>query len=369
MPANKLAFPWKDRIDSLNCTAEEYIAQNSAGMTDAQIAESLAKHTNRRITCDTVSAQRKRLGIAKTGGPNTAVVNVVSQSPFARYDSPPEIESDRIVIFPDCQFPYHHADFVNRVLDLCDKWKIKDCILAGDVLENASLTHFDPQWIDEKNIDDSAISEKLADDLLDVMAALPKSQRGKLKSVMEKHGRQTKNKTASGASEEWHHARIVIREVVAQFDKLIWICGNHEGRLLRQVQSPLLPQDIKRLFIGDDPKVEIAPYYYAVVRCGNSNWRVIHPRSSAKGDAKHYVAKFLTNIAMAHSHQVMAQKDKSGRFWALEIGAMVDESRLAYASQRDNKSDQHLLGALILRDGYHWLLTDDVDWKSLGKMA
>jgi len=368
MPANKLAFPWKDRIDSLNCTADDYLTQNVSGMTDVQIAEVLSKHANRKVSFDTVNARRRRLGIAKTGGPNSVVKQIVSQSPFARYDSPPEIESECVVILPDIQFPYHHADFLNRVLDLCDKWKVKDCILAGDVLEFSSLTHFDPAWMDERHAEQDSLSDKAADELIDLIASMPnKAAKDKLRSFIEKKGRKS-NKTASGAGEEWHHARIALRELITMFERKIWTMGNHEGRMLRQIQSPMLPDDIKRLFLGEDASVTIAPYYFCRVISGGVEWQVIHPKASAKGDAKWYASKYKSNIIMAHNHQLVMQKDRSGTYWAIETGCMVDEMRCPYVAQRQTKQDMHLLGTTIIRDGKAWLLHEDSPWDLLGKL-
>lgn len=364
------AFPWGVKLPKLdNQSPDEYISANAAGLTDLVISNTLSKVSGKKVSSDMVSRRRGRvLQIPKTGGPNTTLVKqVVSQSPFARYDSPPQMESDRVVVLPDLQAPFQNSDFLNRVLDLCDVWNIKHSILAGDVLENATLTHFDPAWLPEENIDTSGIPNKVVDDLLDVLSTLPKAQQNKLKQVIEKHGRAD-NKTASSIGQEWHHARMVIRELVNAFEKNLWILGNHTGRFLRQMQSPLLPSDVKRLFVGDDPRVDIAPYYYAIVKSGGETWRVIHPKSSGRGDAQWYASKYLQNIVMCHSHHWMMAKDRSGKFFAIESGCIVDEDRLAYVGQRDTKMHRHLLGATIIRDGKPWLLGENSDWDALKKM-
>jgi len=42
---------------------------------------------------------------------------------------------------------------------------------------------------------------------------------------------------------------------------------------------------------------------------------------------------------------------------------------LAYAAQRDARRNAHLLGAVIVRDGYIWLLHENCDWESLKRLV
>ena len=359
---------WSKHLDTLDCSLDEYITRNAAGLTDVQLSQRLTPAYGSRISINAVTKRRGLvLGVAKTGGPNSVLRQVVSESPFTKYDSPPQIESDRVAIFPDIQAPYQDSSFINKVLDLCNSWDVKDAILAGDAIENSSLSHFDPAWVDEVDIHEGSLPDKIADELIDLMDTMPKAAKDKLRGFIEKKGRKS-NKTASGAGQEWHHARIALREMCSQFDRMIWTIGNHEGRLLRQIQSPMLPQDVKRLFLGEDARVEIAPYYYCMVISGGETWRIIHPKSSGRGDAQWYCSKYLQHVIMAHSHHWLMAKDRSGRFFAIEAGAMVDENRLPYVSQRDTKMHKHLLGAVILRDGKPYLLGEDTDFELMKKM-
>ena len=349
---------WNTHNEKLGVTPEEYLREYAYTKSDDEIRKIFRK-IGFEVSINTMRRQRERMGLVKNA------LGQVKESTFSQYVEPPYVLADRVAILPDPQFPYHEANFLNNVLGLCEAWKVNHCILAGDVLENACLTGFDPAWVDGSNFDNESVSDTLAEVLTEFMSDLSEPQKAKLKNIMDTH---KGGKSASGAGQEWHEARKALKQVVSYFNKLTWIMGNHEGRILKQLSSPMAPEDLKRLFLGDDPKIKIAPYYYCLVTSAGINWRIIHPKSSGKGDAKIYAAKYLTNIVMAHSHQVMMQKDRSGKFWCVEIGAIVDETRLAYAAQRDNKSDQHLLGALIIRDGFPWLLTEDSPFKSLAKI-
>jgi len=354
---------WKSIIPALKMSGEDYIRQNAMRMTDHDIVHRLAS-AGVTTTVVAIEKHRYRMGIIKTGGTNS---QVIGESPFVKYDSPLVIEADRIAILGDIQFPYHEAAFINKVLDLCRIWNVRHCVLAGDVIECASLTHFDPNWEGEGN--SHGIPDEALDDLIAIKQSLVKNSTmaGKLEAIIEKHGRQEKA-SAGNVSEEWGYAKKDLAKLIQQFDDIVWEVGNHEGRVLRQMQSPFLPDDLKRMFVGEEPKVRIAPYYYTLAKSSGVEWRITHPKSSAKGDSKWYASKYLTNVIMAHNHHLVMQRDRSGKFWAIEIGCCVDERRLPYVSQRDSKGDAHVLGAAILRDGKCWLLHEDVDWETLAKL-
>ena len=142
--------------------------------------------------------------------------------------------------------------------------------------------------------------------------------------------------------------------------------GNHEGRILRQMQSPFFPEDLRRLFVSE--KVGISPYYYCILKSGGIDWRISHPKTSSKGDAKWYASKYLVNFIMAHNHHLVMQRDRSGKFWGIDTGHMVDERRLPYVSQRDTRMDMHLLGATLILEGRPILLYEDSPWNLLKRL-
>lgn len=367
--APKSQSRWDMPNKTLGMSASEYVRDNCARLLDRELAQDLNAagfDTNRAA----VEKKRERLGIGKmwvhgnTYAPYDGF-SPIAESSFAKYDSPPVINADRVAIFPDLQFPYANHEFTNKVLDLCRQWEVKHCILAGDVIECSSLTHFDPAWDGSANSE--GISDDVADDLIDAIANMPKKVADEVRKVIEKHGRKTLA-SATSVSEEWGYAKKHLAQLIKQFDNVVWIVGNHEGRILRQMQSPVLPLDLKKMFVGDEPKISIAPYYYALVNSNGEAWRIIHPKSAGRDDPQVYASKLLCHVVMAHSHHWNLGKDRSGKFFAISTGAMVDERRLAYSSQRDNKSFQHLLGATIIRGGKPWLLGEDSQWELLKKL-
>ena len=94
-----------------------------------------------------------------------AIVNKVRESSMPVYDQPLSSQGDA-VIMTDVEAPYHHADFINRVLDLADAWGIKNLHLGGDLLHYDNLSAWGAEWL----IDDA---ETKTDMLLEFIQSLP----------------------------------------------------------------------------------------------------------------------------------------------------------------------------------------------------
>ena len=356
----------KDKIQGIGKTPREIVRERAPIYTDTDIAKYL-NSVGFECTTMAVSHHRSRMGIKKHSFGTSeagAVVGMISESPFVKYDSPPVIEADRVIVMPDIQAPYHHHEFVNHVLDVCDVLNVKTAIWAGDVLENSALTHFDPNWAQEGLVN-GGVPDMLANELIDMGEMMGKKVTEGVRELLLKHGRRVENNPA-GVSEEWAHARKVLQTMEKLFDKIEWQIGNHEGRILRQMQSPFFAEDLRRLFVSD--KVHISPYYYCILKSGGVDWRVTHPKPSSKGDAKWIASRYLTNVIMAHNHQLVMQKDRSGKFWAIETGMMVDEMRLPYCAQRDTKGDMHSLGATLILEGQPILLYENSPWELLKRL-
>ena len=285
----------------------------------------------------------------------------IPESPYPRYDQPPVIEGDALIL-PDAEIPFHHAEFINKVLDLADAWKIKQMIAAGDLLHFDSLTGWEPPW---KNKKKGGLSEDAEKELMDFAMSLPKNQQQKLMEKIVDIGPQEAN---GGFSEEMQNSRKVLMALNQLFDVFVWVLGNHEGRLLRAINSPVEPSELLNLMKLKEGQWKIAPYYYCLLNTDRGTFRVTHPKSAANGTARSLASQYLQHIIMGHSHKMFFDWDTSGRFYAIQMGHCVDESLLAYVGQRDCKLDSHKLGAVIVRDGYPYLLHEGIDWERMKKL-
>lgn len=285
----------------------------------------------------------------------------IPESRYPRFDTPPELEGDALIL-PDAEIPFHNADFINRVLDLADAWKIKQMISAGDLLHFDSLTGWEPPW---KNKKKGGLSEDDERELVDYAITLPKKQQeGLLNKIMEIGAMESNG----GFSEEMQNSRKVLKALDDCFDSFVWVLGNHEGRLLRAINSPVEPSELLNLMKLEEGKWKIAPYYYCLLKSNGQTFRITHPKSAANGAARGLASQYFQHIIMGHSHKMFMDWDVSGKYYAIQCGHCVDEERLAYCAQRDAKRDSHKLGAVIIRDGFPYLLTEHYDWERMKKL-
>lgn len=285
---------------------------------------------------------------------------IMKPSPYPVFDKPLEMFGDVLVI-PDPEFPYHNADFLNRVLDLADAWGIKQCNIAGDALHFNSISKWEPAWTLPAT---GGLSELNRQEFLLRVRGLPAKQRAVFIDWLDNC---TYRSDTNSVGDEVEIARRCLVRLGEQFDQIDYVLGNHDGRFLSALHSPLFANQLLQ-FIGiEEPKWRIAPYYYSVLHTDKGDWRIEHPRGASKSTPYSLASKYLCNVAQGHSHRLSMEWDKSGNWYAIHMGCCVDENRLPYASQRSNASDAHKLGAMIIRDGYPYLLHDGVDWKWMRK--
>ncbi len=276
----------------------------------------------------------------------------IPESPYPKYDEPLIMDGDAVIL-PDLEAPFHHADFVNRVLDLAEAWGIRQCILPGDALHLDSFSGWQPNW---KKDQAEGVTEKAESKLVEFAKTLPKKKQGEMFELLGGIG---KLDVEDGASTELAEAGKVLRRLTDQFDAVDLDMGNHEGRALRTMETVLSPKTLFSLIDipeGQRAKWRAAPFYFSYLRSNEELFQVEHPKNSAKFSASKLCAKYNCSVIMTHSHQLNFTFDVSGKFYAIEAGCCVDEMRLAYAAQRHNTSPQHALGAVIVRDGIPWLL-------------
>jgi len=287
----------------------------------------------------------------------------IPESPYPRYDQPPVIEGDALIL-PDAEIPFHHAEFINRVLDLAQAWKIKQMIAAGDLLHFDSLSGWEPnfQVEDKKGALDDGDEKKLVDFAMTL-------SKGKQQALLDITMDLGKKPAEHDYGEEMKHSRKTIHALNDCFDSFVWVLGNHEGRLLRTMDTPLPPSEILvGMELRKDGKWKIAPFYYCLLNTEKGTFRITHPKTAANGAARGLASQYFQHIIMGHSHKMFFDWDTSGKYYAIQCGHCVDEERLAYVAQRDCKRDSHKLGAVIVRGGYPYLLHEELDWERMKKL-
>jgi hypothetical protein len=278
----------------------------------------------------------------------------IPTSNYPSYNEPLEMTSEAVLVLPDVEAPFHHAEFLSRVLELAEAWNVKDCILAGDALHLDTFSSFNKPWVKAQNGSLDEASEKT---LMSFAQTLGSKQQGRM---MEMIGDMGRREETDGASTELKEAGKVLARLADQFDNVDLILGNHEGRTLRIFETALTPNillDLVHIPDGQRARWRIAPYYFSILHSGGRKFQVEHPSSLGPGSAVNLCAQFHCDILHAHDHELSFQFDLSGNYYAIQMGHAVDESRLAYAAQRHRrKRATHSLGAVIVRNGFPWLL-------------
>jgi hypothetical protein len=283
-------------------------------------------------------------------------------SPYPRYDEPLRNEGNALII-PDPEFPFHNAEFINRILDLAQAWKIELCIIGGDLLHLDSLSSWEPNW--EVPNGHGGLDEKQEAAFVDFAKGLGSRQQEAAFALLEQIG----GKEESGGpnvSEELSVSRKAVKALSECFKKVDVILGNHDGRLLRQLHSPLFPTEITRLIDMQDWR--IAPFYFGHLISNGEEFIIEHPKSATLMTAEKLASKYQCHTIVCHSHMLQFTWDISGKYYAITTGCCADESRLAYCAQRHTNNKAHHSGATIVRDGIPYLLHDRTPWSMMEKM-
>lgn len=271
------------------------------------------------------------------------------------WNNPPTMEGDAFILL-DAQIPFHHAEFINKCLAVCERWGIRQMILGGDALDINTLNSFAPNF---ENNDKRVIDTKTATALLAIADGLPSDKREEIHAIL------ADAENEGGISGEIKESRTVLKSFETSFDKILWIMGNHEQRVLKTLQKVLPVDSLAAVFGADNQKWDVSPYYHCKLISNGEEWQIEHPVNSGKGSSKKLASKFTCNIVMGHNHHFNITTDPSGKYYAIEPGMGMDEERMAYASQRHNAADTHVTGALIIKNGKPVPLNKFTDWDIL----
>lgn len=285
--------------------------------------------------------------------------NIIKESPYPRYDNPLKMVAEKVLVISDLEIPFHHSPFVNEVLELAQVWGVKHLILNGDTLHFDSVSSWEPNWMESAK---QGMGEEAEVELINLANKLPLKYGSQLRELLDKlDGSQSGD---PNISEELSVARRTLRVFNDLFDEVIFNLGNHEGRFLRAMQSPMFPTELRSLLeLGE--RWKFAPYYFCIAESGTESYRISHPKSASRITPTKLAAKFQMNVVAGHSHRWSMERDVSGKFWAISSGCGVDEARLPYCAQRDTNTEAHRLGAVFLINGCPFLVGEDTSWKLL----
>lgn len=280
---------------------------------------------------------------------------VIPQSRYRVWNDPPHIEGD-VLILPDMHIPYHNAEFIEKCIRAAVSMGISTVLFPGDVLEAAAFSAWPEPFSEERP---KVISSELESKIMAIADKASPSIRAEIMDELAQAHREQ-----GDISEEWIEARKVIRTIDQCFDRVVFCVGNHEDRIIRLLDKSITVEGLGAI-MGATDKWAMTPFYYMTLTSGGIEWRISHPKNSAKGSAKRLAPKYQSNIVQLHGHHFAIQTDPSGKYLAVEPGACVDIDRLPYEKLRDTPGDMHVLGALIIKDGKPILLNEWTSWQLL----
>lgn len=278
---------------------------------------------------------------------------VVPESRHPDWDKAPEIVGDALIL-GDMHIPYHDAAHITRCIAAAKKFDVRTLILGGDALDARAFSHWPDDFGDSEKM---VASQNLYKELAAFAESLKAGEREKMYDILASTQPETGN-----MGEEIETARDIFNVLDKNFDKIIWIMGNHEAWVTKTLKKTMNNADFARLFLGDNPKWVVSPHYWCRLTSDGEVYQIEHPTNSGKGSSKKLVSVFGENVIMLHNHHFSVQSDPSGRYLAVEPGMCADVNKIQYENQRHGTHDMHVVGGVLVRAGKIHLLNQFTDW-------
>ncbi len=222
---------------------------------------------------------------------------------------------DNYIITCDYHSPYYSIPWHNRTLEIANQYGINKLVVIGDLVDFGFASHF---YSDHKpSIDD-----------------------------------------------ESDENRRLIQSMLAQFEEIVVVKGNHEDRLGRQTNGVIQARYLFELWSGPDFGKRFKYSLYDKLTIGG-DWLLVHPRSYSQraGVASRQLASIhLKNIINTHGHHVGWNYDSSGKFLAVDLGGMFDTEKIEYLNLKSTTHPRWNNGFLMLMNGHPYLFDDNTDW-------
>lgn len=294
----------------------------------------------------------------------------IQESAFVSCGEPLNVTGDALVI-SDTEFPYQHADFMNRCIELALAWGIKNCIVGGDFVHFGNLSRFPPSFAPDRLGLYPSDFESIRDEISDFVLHMKNgSNRERGIEILDKIDEITCGiENREDLSIELQETRKGAAELESAFENLFIVLGNHDNRLARTLPSAGVEISELKTLLKLQEKTTMTPFFFCTLESGSEEFLIEHPVNTAKYSARRLASKFQKHVLMGHNHQYSDSFDPSGTYWAIEIGCSSDENKMPYAAMRHNASDQHSLGAVIVRDGYPYHLNVLTQWERMKKIV
>jgi len=273
--------------------------------------KSLSKRDKLYKLSDIVSA----LSVAQANPYNKRFI----EAPLTRiYDDYWKLPWDEFICACDTHSPHLNEKLFHKMLDVAERYKIKNFMHAGDFFDQNTFSRFDSE----------------PDDMVDW-------------------------------DYEIDYSRKILQSLKSVFENVYFFMGSHDVRfwLMLLRTGKFSKFDTPFRLCGVDG-IETSKYRYAEI---GKEWRINHPKNVVKVGglpALRMIAKHNRSIVFGHGHWWGMEKDPSGKHYLIAPGCMVDGRRIAYKSIWDTSHNEWVGGFLLVVDKDKPILfNDDSPWE------
>jgi hypothetical protein len=231
------------------------------------------------------------------------------------------LDWDEFAVICDTHSPNYNAKMFDRLLQVCEKYKINHIVHAGDFFDGESFSY----W------------PGLTEDPASFAAEIKASKK-------------------------------IVNTLLGHFPEIHFFMGTHDLRFWRMLSSQGKKETFTTPFdLLESEKIKVSRYHYCDI---NGEWRITHPKNTVKVGglpAIRMSAKFMRSVVFAHGHWMGMVRDPSGKHWLCAPGCMVDPRRIAYKNLMDTSHDEWVPGFMIVVEKVKPILfAEDSPWEVYG---
>jgi hypothetical protein len=227
------------------------------------------------------------------------------------------IPDDDYIVSCDYHAPFHSEAWINRLLLIAEKFKIKKHIIIGDLFDMSFASFY-----------------------------------------------RAKDGEKRPSLDEESAACAPLFNAFDYFDQNILINGNHESRIGNLSESKIEARHLFGIF-GADVWAKKFRYITADKAFVGDKWLLIHPKSYSQISASVAVRlaeKYHRNILNAHGHFCAMRFDRSGKFLAVDAGGMYDVSKVGYINVTSTTHPSWNNSFSVIRHGKLQIFHKETDW-------
>lgn len=212
-----------------------------------------------------------------------------------------------IAVSADWHIPLVDYEYANRFLEHTDELGITTLAIAGDFFNHDALSAFDYK------------------------------------------------QASANLRTELHEARHVMATLVEQFERIIFIWGNHDARFHKALQYQISFASAMRMCFGELGEAALSKIEFSNLDhfWVNDDTYICHPKSYTQtplSTARKLATKVRANVITAHSHHAAMGYDVSGQYVCVEAGGFFDTTKTAYL-QRSTTYPTWAQGYALIDEG------------------